>query len=88
MTLEDFWQLRAACRGMDPKIWHDHAWDQHKGQLGGFGAARKICLSCPVRLDCREYAVTLNVVPKGVFAGLDPTQLNRLRKERRGSKPA
>ena len=42
----------AACQGMDPNLFHP-AKDEKLKQV----KARAICMGCPVRIDCAEYAI-------------------------------
>lgn len=46
----------------------------------GVQEIRKVCLSCPVRPECREYAVANERF--GVWAGTSERQRVRMRKER------
>jgi WhiB family redox-sensing transcriptional regulator len=48
---EPDWNL-AKCRGVDPEIFYPHA-----GDLAGIEDARAICLSCPIRSGCLEFAL-------------------------------
>jgi WhiB family redox-sensing transcriptional regulator len=54
VTVEpDVWREQAACRGMDPAIFFPE-------DTGGdpYAEARKVCASCPVQVECREYAIS------------------------------
>lgn len=46
------WRLRAACRGMDPNIFHSERTDGASQRL-----ARLTCASCVVRAACAEWAI-------------------------------
>jgi len=74
------WELRAACRSMDPDIWFSKAtWSQ----------AKAICLDvCPVREACLEAtlareAETADSLRAGIMAGLTGAQRAKLAKSRR-----
>lgn len=61
------WVLDAACVGIDPELWFPE-----KG--GDPTDARRICAGCPVRLDCLDYALTVErwdgETAHGVWGGL------------------
>lgn len=59
------WADRAACRGSDP----DQLFVSGAAQHG----AKRICLSCPVRLDCLVEALD-NGMEFGVWGGLTERQ--------------
>lgn len=73
MTSPD-WMADAACRGMDPNLFHPH-----RGQDSR--AAKTVCSGCPVRVDCAEYAVTNNQ-HHGVWGMLSERQRYQLRRSR------
>ena len=58
------WQLRAACREYDPRLWDGD--DEASTE-----AARAICQGCEVRNDC---GVAGKDEPECVWAGLDPME--------------
>ncbi len=45
------------------------------------GPAKAVCASCPVRLECLEYAIQTRQ-DDGVWGGLDETERKRLRRRR------
>ena len=56
------WRKYAACRGESPSVFfYEDTSPNHQ--------ARRLCLTCPVRLDCAEYAV-FEEKDWGVWAGL------------------
>jgi WhiB family redox-sensing transcriptional regulator len=58
LTIESFlsdyrerdWIKRAACRGMDTDIFFPE-----RGEHAKVAMAKKVCASCPVQQECREY---------------------------------
>lgn len=71
------WALDAACRGMDPELWFAERGDSTR-------EAKEVCRTCPVRLECREYAMT-NGEKWGVWGGLSERERRRMRSTRRRS---
>ncbi|TXJ78577.1 WhiB family transcriptional regulator [Streptomyces lavendulae] len=76
---EERWRDEAACAGVDPDLFFTD-----NSRL--VQTAKQICLGCPVRLQCNEYAIT-NGENWGVWGGMTQTQL-RTRRTRRRAKPA
>lgn len=66
------WLDAKACRPEDQALFFPE-----RGESGD--AARQICMSCPVRVQCLEYSLQF---PSdfGIVAGLSPVQRRRLRK--------
>jgi len=71
------WMDLAACR----EIGSDE-WFPERG--GSSAAAKAVCMSCPVRNQCLEYALE-NDIPHGIFGGLSYRQRRALRRSRRRS---
>ena len=71
-TEEMSWQERALCAPTDPV-----AFFPEKG--GSTREAKRVCLSCDVRSDCREYALA-NVERFGIWGGLSERERRRLKK--------
>lgn len=57
LGMTDYWQLRAACRGADPRIFDTRA---------NLVEARKFCGQCPVLAQCRGAG---DGAQSGIFAG-------------------
>lgn len=79
------WMRHGVCRSdhvprHDPAIWFP-------GRGASLRDARELCGSCPVRAECREYALTL---PEhhGVWGGLSERERRRIRRERRRTERA
>lgn len=68
MTLDDLlapvekWEHDAACRGMDPDIFHPN-----KGQSPR--EAKRICAQCPVIAECFDRVMSFGCETFGVWAG-------------------
>jgi WhiB family transcriptional regulator, redox-sensing transcriptional regulator len=45
------WHQEAACRGRGPD-------DFVRGPKADYGSTRELCASCPVRLECLEFALS------------------------------
>lgn len=73
------WQLRATCRSHDVNVFY--ADDAHD-------AAKRVCQSCPVRVLCRDHAITSHE-PHGIWGGMTPAERMtyrwRIMRERRPS---
>lgn len=61
ITLDTDWMDRAACKGLDPNIFHPT-----RGETGE--RAKAICAKCPVMADCLEYALA-DVDQIGIMGG-------------------
>lgn len=68
------WRSRAACRNYPTP--NDFFPDRRAGEAFGVARARMVCITCPVRLDCLQFALA-NCIVDGTYGGLPP-------KERRG----
>ncbi len=66
------WQERALCAETDPE-----AFFPEKG--GSTREAKKVCLSCEVRSECLEYALTHDE-RFGIWGGLSERERRRLRR--------
>ena len=68
------WYERAACRGRDADCFFPE-----KG--GSTRAAKRICQTCVVQVECLEYALAIRE-PHGVWGGLNETERRALVRER------
>ncbi|MEU6998723.1 WhiB family transcriptional regulator [Nonomuraea sp. NPDC046570] len=70
------WADRGACRNSDPALFFPLTWD---GRTAPHTAvARRVCLGCPVRLPCLEWAVETGE-PDGMWGGTTPDERRRIR---------
>ena len=70
------WVAEAACKGMDPGTFHPVEAD-------GAGPAKAVCVRCPVRRPCLDFALATHQ-EYGVWGGLDEHERRAL--QRRGSR--
>jgi len=72
------WQWRAACRGEDASLFfapsHFETRDEKRTRER---RAKAICASCPVRVECREYAVRTREA-HGIWGGLNELERRHL----------
>ena len=71
-AVRDPWRLEAACRGMDPELFH-----HEKGQPVT-AEAREACARCPVDAECLRYAV-MTGARQGYWGGRTPRERNGLK---------
>jgi len=65
------WQFRAACRGEDSGLFFAPSYFERKEEKDAREArARAICVHCPVREECLEYALRIRE-PHGIWGGLN-----------------
>lgn len=76
IAAEEAWVAEAACLGADPEIFFPIRGDNHM-----LAKAKAICAVCPVKDDCREYALT-NFVKHGVWGGTSERERRRIRRAR------
>lgn len=69
------WTAEGRCRGMDPQVFFP-------SDGLGVQAATAICLDCPVREPCLEYAL-VNRIQHGVFGGESERSRERILRQRR-----
>lgn len=69
------WMRRAACADMPTELFFPEIGKHPSKQ------AIRACASCPVRVDCLEYALGFDLLP-GIFAGLTQKQRDKIRDAR------
>lgn len=70
------WQTRAACRGLDPQLFFP-------AQGESPAAAKAVCATCSVRVQCATAATFDRAERHGVWGGLTERDRRRLRQSRR-----
>lgn len=70
------WMLHAACRGLDPNLFHPR-----RGERGA-DQARAVCARCPVQPDCLNHALD-NGETLGTWGGIPEHKRRPLRRQRR-----
>ena len=71
--MSESWRERAACKGMDPAIFFPE-------RGGSVNEALTICERCPVRLECRLYALQHPELV-GIWGGMSGRSRTRQRPE-------
>lgn len=74
------WQTRGACRGMNPELWFPEG--EGREWVGEIAVAQEICDSCPVRVECLNYALTEPSMD-GIWGGTTIRDRERIRRHRR-----
>lgn len=70
------WQTDAACRGKDDADFFSPTGENDAARIVREARARKICDSCPVRVQCGAFALTTRQ-PYGIWGGI--TERERFR---------
>jgi len=80
------WQDQAACRGEDLLLFFGPDGEQRPDREAREQQAKQVCMTCPVRTECLDYAVT-RPENAGVWGGLneDERATERRRRARRAS---
>jgi WhiB family redox-sensing transcriptional regulator len=63
------WQEHGSCRSADPTLFFHPQNERGSARRSRDLAAKKVCASCPVRIECADYAVRSRE-PYGVWGGL------------------
>jgi WhiB family redox-sensing transcriptional regulator len=64
------WQRLGACRGQDSSMFFHPEAERGLARAHRVAKAKQICLSCPVIVQCRHHALTVQE-PYGIWGGLD-----------------
>lgn len=80
------WREQAACRHMDPAIFHPQG-GTGRSAMVLVREAKAICANCPVEDDCLEYALRVETIGSeaGVWGGTTPDERRRITRERHAS---
>ena len=70
------WQEAARCRGAEELFFHPHG-ERDPARSDRDEAARGLCMSCPVRRECAQFALD-NSEPFGVWGGYTEEQREAL----------
>jgi WhiB family redox-sensing transcriptional regulator len=78
------WQYRAACKGPVSNLFFapNHL-ERKEERLAREAAAKAICRTCPVLVECREYALLVRE-PHGIWGGLNEYERRQLLARRAG----
>ena len=69
------WQDDAECAEIASEFFFP---DEDNPVAGNYRVAKRICDSCPVAVQCLEYAL-VDRIPYGMWGGLTPPERSRLR---------
>ena len=72
-----FWQEQGACRRVDPTIFFHPQNERGLSRIQRDRTAKAVCASCPVRLECADYAIRARE-PYGVWGGLSEEDRERI----------
>jgi len=75
------WIQSAACRGVDVNIFFPDE-DQPKNDVRSRELAMAYCKTCPVKNECRDYAISNNLYI-GIYGGMSNRQRRLYRMEKR-----
>jgi WhiB family transcriptional regulator, redox-sensing transcriptional regulator len=77
-TETEQWQLKAACRGPQARVFFPPAHFERKDEkLEREGRAKAICATCGVRTECLDYAVRIRE-QHGIWGGLSESERRHL----------
>ena len=73
-TLEQTWQIKAACRGPQSTVFFPPPHFERKDEKAAReDQAKQICRSCAVQGPCLDYAVAIRE-PHGIWGGLNEAE--------------
>lgn len=71
------WMAAASCAGAGPDLFFPE-----KDAAGSvYSLAKQVCVTCPVRERCLEYAIT-NMIVDGLWGGMSPRDRRKVRRAR------
>ena len=79
-SLATEWVTRRRCADIDPSVFFPN-------DGAGVIVAQKVCVECPVKDLCREYALANNII-HGVWGGTSERQRRRILRDRRRASKA
>ena len=62
------WQLNARCRNLDSELFFPREGEERASRLRRERVAKQVCALCPVRHECRAYALS-HREPYGIWGG-------------------
>ena len=76
--IHETWHLKAACRGPESVLFFPpSAPERREDREARETKAKQICRVCPVRSDCRDFALRVRE-PHGIWGGLTEVERRRL----------
>ena len=84
MRERQMWRDEAACRGMDPDIFHPGPGENEKLE-----EAKLVCATCPVTVECAEFAIQVedSGARVGIYGGLSARRRALAAQRREGHVP-
>jgi WhiB family transcriptional regulator, redox-sensing transcriptional regulator len=78
VRIDDVWQVKAACRGPQAAVFFPPSHFERKDEkLERESRAKAICVTCPVRQPCLEYAIKIRE-PHGIWGGQNELERKQL----------
>jgi WhiB family redox-sensing transcriptional regulator len=71
------WMDDAACLTYSRDLWYGHEHERLEAREQRIAEARRVCYSCPVRVECLEAAIA-NREPHGMWGGHTTTERRAL----------
>jgi WhiB family redox-sensing transcriptional regulator len=69
-AIHDTWQIKAACRGPESRVFFPPTWPERREEREAREArAKAICRACAVQAACLDYALQIRE-PHGIWGGL------------------
>lgn len=82
------WQYRAACRGEDSSVFFaPNHFERKEEKEAREAKAKALCVRCPVRLECLDYALRARE-PHGIWGALNEVERRALIRERERTREA
>ena len=76
--VEHSWQVRASCRGPHAEVFFPPpAFERKEEKRLREARAKDICMTCPVRKPCLEYALAIRE-PHGIWGGKNEAERRQL----------
>jgi WhiB family redox-sensing transcriptional regulator len=73
-TVQESWQMKAACRGPESSIFFPPSWSERRDERERREArAKAICAACPVCSECLDFALRVRE-PHGIWGGLNEAE--------------
>lgn len=76
------WRTDAACRDYPTAMFFP---DEGTGRMTDWETPRAVCITCPVRSACRDFAVATRMTD-GMWGGLTPAQLRTVSRKARAAR--
>ncbi len=70
------WQLHGSCRGLDSSVFFSPEGERGRSRSVRVRRAKSICSSCPVRAECRKFALAAGE-QYGIWGGMSEDERRR-----------